>query len=52
MCQAYEGERAFLIASEKRDLKKKYEDHKSGVKPLTDDEFKTLCIEIIMAYEE
>ena len=51
MCQAYEGEREFVVQRDLAEIRKKYEDHKSGTKPLTDDELLKLAVEKLILEE-
>lgn len=51
MCQAYEGEREYLVRRDLHEIRKKYEDHKNGTKPLTDDELLKLAVEKLMLEE-
>jgi hypothetical protein len=51
MCQAYGGERAFVIHMEIQEIRDKWEKHLDGSAPLTDDEIKTLCVRRIMLDE-
>ena len=49
MCQAYEGEKAYLFRSERAQRRARWEAHKSGEQPLTDEELQTLMVEEMMA---
>lgn len=51
MCQAYEGEKNYVIASEKAKIREEYEKHKSGEKPISEERLKELSIEILMLNE-
>lgn len=51
MCQAYEGERAYLVRRDLDEIKQKYNAHKSGEKPLSDEELLKLAIEKMMLEE-
>lgn len=51
MCQAYDGEKQFVIANELSEIRKKWEAHKSGEHPLTDEEIKALVIQKLMLEE-
>ena len=51
MCQAYEGEREWLVQRDLREIKQRYEDHKKGKKKLTDDELLKLAAEKLMLEE-
>lgn len=51
MCQAYEGERNYMIWRERQEIKQKYEDHESGKKRLTDEELTKLVIQKLMLSE-
>lgn len=48
MCQAYEGERQFVVNSELREIQEAREAHKSGGKPLTDEEINDLAVRKLM----
>ena len=52
MCQAYEGERQFVIACERREIEEKWRRHKSGEQILSADELKDLAIQKIMLSED
>lgn len=51
MCQAYEGERGYLVSKELREIKETYEAHVSGEKSLTEDEIRELAIRKLMLLE-
>ena len=51
MCQAYEGEREWLVQRELREIRQRYAAHMSGEKKLTDDELLKLAIEKLMLEE-
>lgn len=52
MCQAYEGERNYVVAVELREIQTIWEKHKSGEKPLSDEELKELAIRKLMLLEQ
>lgn len=43
MCQAYEGESAYLVQRDLEKIRKRFKDHEEGEKVLTDDELRTLA---------
>lgn len=51
MCQAYEGEKQYVIASELSEIRRKWEAHKSGEHQLTEEEIKELVIQKMMLEE-
>lgn len=51
MCQAYEGERNFLIREERAEIQEKWAKHESGEAPLSEDEIKDLCVRKLMLDE-
>jgi hypothetical protein len=51
MCQAYEGEREWLVQRDLAEIKKRYKAHVRGKKKLTDDELLKLAIEKLMLEE-
>ena len=48
MCQAYEGEHNYVVASELREIQIAWELHKSGEKPLSEEELKDLAVRKLM----
>ena len=48
MCQAYEGEKNYLIASDLRQIRKIWEAHESGEHPLTAEEIYKLAVQKLM----
>lgn len=52
MCQAYEGERRYMVVTELQDILEAWEKHKSGEHPLTADELRELAIRKLMLEEE
>ena len=51
MCQAYEGERSYSVAKELREIREIWEKHKSGEKPLTDEQIRELAVRKLMLEE-
>lgn len=51
MCQAFEGEQQFLIHSELRQIREKYEAYKRGEIQLTEDELLKMAVEKMMLEE-
>ena len=51
MCQAYEGEREWLVRRDLAEIKKRYAAHASGEKKLSDDELLKLAVEKLMLEE-
>lgn len=51
MCQAYEGERAYLVQRDLREIREKYAAYERGEVTLTDDELYKLAIEKLMLEE-
>jgi len=51
MCQAYEGEREWLVRRDLAEIKKRYVAHASGEKKLSDDELLKLAVEKLMLEE-
>ncbi len=48
MCQAFEAERNLMVWLDNADIRRKWERHKSGEEPLSDDELKRLAIQKMM----
>ena len=48
MCQAFESEKRSLIAVEQTKLRRKWEAHESGERPLSQDEINELVVRKIM----
>lgn len=48
MCQQYDGERQYMVRSELREIRRKWERHESGEAPLTDEEIKDLVVQKMM----
>ena len=51
MCQAYEGERNYVVMTEKEEILKKWDMHQSGDNILTDDEIEKIAIRMMMLRE-
>lgn len=51
MCQAFEGEQQYVVQRDLAEIRKKYEDHKNGTKPLSDEELLKLAVEKMMLLE-
>jgi hypothetical protein len=52
MCQAYEGERQYMVTQELREIRETWNKHISGEKPLTDEQVKELAIRKLMLEEQ
>lgn len=52
MCQAYEGERSYMVSREQREIREAWEKHQSGEKPLTEEQIKELAIRKLMLDEQ
>lgn len=51
MCQAYEAERSMTTAQELAEIKRRYNDHKSGANPLSNDElYKLAARKFVLLY--
>lgn len=48
MCQAYEGERQYVVSGELREIQEKWKKHESGEAPLTEDEIRELAVRKLM----
>lgn len=51
MCQHYESERSFVVNAELREIRERWEKHKSGEAPLTDAEAMDLAVRKLMLEE-
>lgn len=51
MCQAFEAERADVVASETAEIRRKLEAHDSGEAPLNQDEMNRLAVQAFMLRE-
>lgn len=51
MCQQYEGESRYVRSQELREIREAWEAHKSGERPLTDDQIRDLAVRKIMLEE-
>lgn len=48
MCQQFEGEKSYLMASDMREIRKIWAAHESGEHPLSDSEIHQLAIRKLM----
>jgi tetrahydromethanopterin S-methyltransferase subunit A len=51
MCQAYEGEKRYLISEEKQQLREEYEKHVSGESIISDERLQEIAVRMIMLRE-
>lgn len=51
MCQAYEGERKWVVSQELKEIHDAWEKHKNGEKVLNEEEIKELAVRKLMLLE-
>ncbi len=52
MCQQFEGESRYVRSQELREIREAWEAHKSGEKPLSDEQVRELAVRKIMLEEQ